>query len=188
MRNMWATPFCEPGSRNHQAFFLWGEFQRSACGVQVFGGRNLVEACSFPPLTPGRRLLNKHIPDKPAPGLTSEVLQTSSKTHPCSSLLGFSKSTLQGNTELARTIGIVKAGGYRGKKEINPRVIKLFGNPLSEKWTSFQSEQTPQGSRPNAPACVRIAGFKSPCGPENQVSQDFWALVSLFICIVVWFY
>lgn len=107
------------------------------------------------------------------------------KPIPCSSRLHFSKSTLRGNTEMAKTVGIVKAGGYRGKKEINPQVIKLFVKSTFRKLTSSQSEH-PRDPIKMLLACVRTVGFKSPCCPENQVSKDFWALFIHIVCMVLW--
>lgn len=86
--------FCEPRSVNHQVSLSWGDFERAAQGAQVPEWGNLAEALSVPPVMPGRLRLNKRIPHKPAPDLTSEGPQTSSKTNCSSNLLSFSRSTL----------------------------------------------------------------------------------------------
>lgn len=82
-------------------------------------GRNLTEVRGFPPLMPGRGLLNKHIPDQPVPGWTSEVPPTRSKTNHCSNLLSLFKSTLWGNIEMAKTVGIVEKSGRLQRQEEN---------------------------------------------------------------------
>lgn len=70
-----ATLFWALNSRNPKVFHLWGEYSSLFTG-QVSEGRNVLEECSFPPGMPGRRLLSKRIPDKPAAGVISEVAKS----------------------------------------------------------------------------------------------------------------
>lgn len=111
--------FYEPRSVNHQVSLPWGDFERSAHRVQVPAWGSLAEALSFPPLEPGRLRLNKRIPDKPAPDLTSEGPQTSSKTNCCSNLFSFFRSTLWGDREMAKTVSVVKESVRLQTQEVN---------------------------------------------------------------------
>lgn len=160
MQNMWATPFCERRSMDAAHAFS-GVNSKGLLTRAGFWRRNLTEARSFPPLVPGRRLLNKHIPDGPAPGLTSEVPQTSSKTDCCSNLLSFFKSTLWGNVGMAETVGIVKNSGRLQRQEGNHSLSDdIVWKSTFIKWTRFQSKHLRHAIK-MPQACVRIAVSKS---------------------------
>lgn len=68
---------CKMCAQQHFMMHFLGTTKYSFSGVnskgllpERTGGRDLIKASSFLPLMGGRRLLNKRIPDKLAPGLT----------------------------------------------------------------------------------------------------------------------